>query len=85
MLSRDIAAKLGSNFVSSIPLEAIRNPDSAEVPKFQISSQPMKQRSSSDVRTAAYFCENGAAYGALGRFPGREVMGIIKDYMHSHA
>ena len=48
------------------------------------SSLSHEQANVAGTETGRDFCEIRSAYGALGRFPGREVMGIIKEYMRTY-
>jgi len=81
VLCRDIVAKLGPEVVSRTPLQPIPNPD---IKASQLLSfEATEQRRIPDISTEEGFCEIRASHGALGRFPGREVMGIMKAYMHT--
>ena len=82
MPCRDVVTRLGAE-VNRLPLGQIQNPDLAAKAHPQSSSSLADQRYSDSVRHMASFCEISAAHGALGRFPGREVMCIVKDYMAS--
>ncbi len=83
MFCRDAVTRLGADKVDRLHLGHIQNPDSAAKAQPQSSSSLANQHRSDSVRHTATFCEISAAHGALGRFPGREVMCIVKEYMNS--
>lgn len=78
-----MVTRLGAEEVNRLPLGHIQNPDSAAKAHPQSDSSLVDQHCSDSVRHTASFCEISAAHGALGRFPGREVMCIVKEYMSS--
>lgn len=83
MPCRDVVTRLGAEEVDRLFLGHIQNPDPAAKAHPQSSFSPADQDCCNSVRHTASFCEISAANGALGRFPGREVMCIVKDYMSS--
>ena len=76
-------AKLGRELYDRVALEPIRNPDVVQECIVDPEPRCTKQQGNDTERSAASFCEASAAQGALGRFPGREVMGIVRSYMES--
>ena len=84
MLCREVVAKLGRELYDGVALEPIRNPDVMQESTVDPKPHCTKQQSNDSERSAAAFCEASAAQGALGRFPGREVMGIVRSYMESY-
>ena len=82
-LCRDVAARLGEAHLSAIPLEPIANPGLGAEAHSLDNAMPYAQGSSASTAGKG-FCEISSSNGALGRFPGRELMGIVKEYMHSY-
>ncbi|CAL5223026.1 g5481 [Coccomyxa viridis] len=80
---RDVAARLGEAHLSAIPLEPIANPGLGAEAHSLDNAMPYAQGSSASTAGKG-FCEISSSNGALGRFPGRELMGIVKEYMHSY-
>ncbi len=81
---RDVATRLGEEHLSAMSLEPIANPGVGAELRSLPNAVPHDQGS---IATAAGrgFCEMSSANGALGRFPGRELMGVIKEYMRSYS
>lgn len=84
-LCRKIAARLGYAYLSSIALVPILNPNLDAETRLIPSSQSHRQGNIASTAKGRGFCEICSAHGALGRFPGREVMGVIKEYMRSYS
>lgn len=84
MLCRGIVAKLGRELYDRVALEPIRNPDAVQDSTVDPEPHCTKQQGNDTERSAASLCEASAAHGALGRFPGREVMGVVRSYMESY-
>ena len=84
MLCREVVTKLGRELYDRVALEPIRNPDVVQESTVDPEPHCTKQQGNDTERSAASFCEASAAQGALGRFPGREVMRIVRSYMESY-
>ncbi len=77
----------GSTFVRSIPLEPIPHPDPGESVAELLSKANGVEGTAAPERTVQLgdtvgsFDEVAAAHGALGRFPGSQVMPLIRDFI----
>ena len=83
-LCRDVAARLGAEQLSAMSLEPIANPGVGAELRSLPNAVPHDQGSTASAAGRG-FCEISSANGALGRFPGRELMGVIKEYMRSYS
>ena len=84
MLRREVVTNLGQERYSRAALEPIGNPNVVQESTANPEPHFTEQQDNDSERSAASFCEASAAHGALGRFPGREVMGVIRSYIDSY-
>ena len=68
-----------------ISLDPILNPDVGAEMHLLSTSLSCEHGSIDSTGTGGGFCEISNAHGALGRFPGREVMRVISTYMRSYS